>query len=107
MSAPTAVLDERLLAALATVNDPEIRRPITDLGMVAAAELGTDGAARVSVLLTVAGCPMRETLRDDVTAAAMRVPGVARVEISFGVMSDEQRRGLQTSLRGGHGAEPV
>jgi len=107
MSAPTATVSEALFAALATVNDPEIRRPITELGMVAGAELTGDGAARVSILLTVAGCPLKDKLRADITAAALRVPGVERVEIAFGVMSDEQRKGLQTSLRGGGGAEPV
>jgi len=107
MSAPTATVNEALFAALATVNDPEIRRPITELGMVAGAELGGDGTALVSILLTVAGCPLRDKLRADITAAALRVPGVERVEIDFGVMSDEQRKGLQTSLRGGGGAEPV
>jgi ATP-binding protein involved in chromosome partitioning len=69
--------------------------------------LSDDGGALVSVLLTVAGCPLRDKLRADITAAALTVPGVERVEITFGVMTDEQRKGLQQSLRGGHGAEPV
>ncbi len=108
MSAPTATVHDALFAALATVNDPEIRRPITDLGMVAAAELADDGAAQVHILLTVAGCPLKDKLRADITAAALTVAGVQRVEITFGVMSDEQRKGLQTSLRGGGAAaEPV
>ncbi|MCZ4142142.1 hypothetical protein BZG17_30595, partial [Escherichia coli] len=46
-----------LLAALAQVNDPELRRPITELGMVESAELA-DGTATVKILLTIAGCPM-------------------------------------------------
>jgi ATP-binding protein involved in chromosome partitioning len=107
MSAPTATVNDALYAALASVNDPEIRRPITELGMVAGAELTDDGAALVRILLTVAGCPLRDKLRADITAAALTVAGVERVEIDFGVMSDEQRKGLQTSLRGGGGAEPV
>jgi ATP-binding protein involved in chromosome partitioning len=107
MSAPAATVHEALQAALATVNDPEIRRPITDLGMVAGAELIDDGTAEIRILLTVAGCPLRDKLRADITAAALTVPGVERVEIDFGVMSDEQRRGLQSSLRGGGAAEPV
>src|SRR3954469_21594736 len=108
MSAPPATVNDALYAALASVNDPEIRRPITELGMVAGAELTDDGAALVRILLTVAGCPLRDKLRADITAAALTVPGVERVEIDFGVMSDEQRKGLQTSLRGGGAAaEPV
>ena len=56
-------------AALHTVNDPEIHRPITDLGMVDEVDVDADGRARVRVLLTVTGCPMQDTLTRDVTAA--------------------------------------
>jgi ATP-binding protein involved in chromosome partitioning len=109
MSAPTGTIEAAVNAALATVNDPEIRRPITDLGMVRAAEVGPDGVVRVELLLTVAGCPLRDKLREDITAAVGGVPGVTGVLIDFDVMSPEQRQALQASLRGGHGgaAEPV
>jgi ATP-binding protein involved in chromosome partitioning len=108
MSAPASTHEAALTAALATVNDPEIRRPITDLGMVSSAVVDPDGVARIGILLTVAGCPLRDKLRADITAAVGRVPGVRTVEIDFGVMSDDQRRDLQQRLRGGAGgAEPV
>jgi ATP-binding protein involved in chromosome partitioning len=107
MSAPAGTIHEAVRAALATVNDPEIRRPITDLGMVRAAEVGPDGVVRVELLLTVAGCPLRDKLREDITAAVGAVSGVTGVEIEFDVMSPEQRRALQASLRGGAAAEPV
>jgi ATP-binding protein involved in chromosome partitioning len=107
MSAPTATIHAEVRAALATVNDPEIRRPITDLGMVRAAEVGPDGLVRVELLLTVAGCPLRDKLREDITAAVGAVSGVTGVRIEFDVMSPEQRRELQASLRGAAGAEPV
>jgi ATP-binding protein involved in chromosome partitioning len=108
MSAPTATSEAALQAALATVNDPEIRRPITDLGMVRSAVVRPDGIAEIGILLTVAGCPLRDKLRADITAAVGAVAGVRAVEIDFGVMSDEQRRGLQERLRGGSaGEEPV
>ncbi|QDY06371.1 Mrp/NBP35 family ATP-binding protein [Micromonospora sp. HM134] len=108
MSAPVSTLSDAIQAALATVNDPEIRRPITDLGMVRSAEIGEDGVVRVGLLLTVAGCPLKDKLRGDITAAVGAVPGVSGVEIEFGVMSPEQRQELQGKLRGGTGtAEPV
>ncbi|GAA4457381.1 P-loop NTPase [Phytohabitans houttuyneae] len=94
-------------AALATVDDPEIRRPITDLGMVRSATVDESGAVKVELLLTVAGCPLRDKLRTDITAAVSAVPGVTAVEIDFGVMSTEQRQELQTRLRGGATPEPV
>jgi ATP-binding protein involved in chromosome partitioning len=95
-----AVTSEQLTAALSTVEDPEIRRPITELGMVKSAEVDADGVARVGVYLTVAGCPMRDTITERVTAAVGALPGVARVAVELDVMSTEQRQELQKHLRG-------
>jgi len=107
MSAPTSTVEQAIHEALATVDDPEIHRPITDLGMVKSVELTADGLVTVGLLLTVVGCPLRDKLRADITAAVGAVSGVRAVEVDFGVMSDEQRRELQTRLRGGGTAEPV
>jgi ATP-binding protein involved in chromosome partitioning len=60
-----------------------------------------DGRARIRVLLTVSGCPMRETLTREVTAAVVAVPGVSSVVVELGVMSDEQRVALRELLKGG------
>ncbi|GAA4931820.1 P-loop NTPase [Actinoplanes utahensis] len=107
MSAPANTLEDAIQAALATVDDPEIRRPITDLGMVSGFTV-SDGLVKVDLLLTVAGCPLRDKLNADITAAVTKIPGIDRVEINFGVMTEEQRKALQTTLRGGgESAEPV
>jgi ATP-binding protein involved in chromosome partitioning len=106
MSAPAATLEDAVQAALATVDDPEIRRPITELGMVKGFTVG-DGRVKVELLLTVSGCPLRDKLQTDITAAVTKIPGISAVEIDFGVMSEDQRKALQTSLRGGQAAEPV
>src|ERR1700745_1232226 len=98
MTPPSA---EQVTKALSGVQDPEIRRPITELGMVKGIEIAPDGAVRVQVWLTVAGCPLRDTITRDVTAAVGRLPGVSSVRVDLDVMSDEQRRALQTQLRGG------
>jgi ATP-binding protein involved in chromosome partitioning len=95
------VTDDALRQALATVIDPEIRKPITELGMVESATVDEAGTVAVTVLLTVSGCPMKDTLRRDTTAALAAVPGVTGVEVTLGVMSDEQRAGLRQQLRGG------
>jgi ATP-binding protein involved in chromosome partitioning len=87
-------------AALATVNDPEIRRPITELGMLEGVESQPDGSVQVAVLLTVAGCPMKEQLTREVTAAVSSVPDVTSVQVTLGVMSAAQRGELQQLLRG-------
>ncbi len=96
-----AVTVEDVRAALATVKDPEIRRPITDLGMVADLAVTPDGVVDLTVLLTIAACPLRETLTNDVTAAVRGVPGVTDLRLQLGVMTDEQRTALRDNLRGG------
>jgi ATP-binding protein involved in chromosome partitioning len=87
-------------AALATVDDPEIRRPITDLDMVKSVAVD-GGAVHVSIYLTVAGCPMKDRLTNDIRAAVGAVPEVERVEVTLDVMSDDQRTALKEKLRGG------
>jgi ATP-binding protein involved in chromosome partitioning len=86
-------------AALATVEDPEIHRPITELGMVKSREVN-DGVARIAVYLTISGCPMRETITNRVTAAVSAVPGLSAVEVELDVMSEEQRKAMRASLVG-------
>lgn len=105
MSSPLPTT-EQVTAALAGVNDPEIGRPITDLGMVKSIAIGPDGGVDVGVYLTVAGCPMREAITSLVTNAVAAVPGVTSVRVDLDVMSDEQRKAMQTGLRGGQ-PEPV
>jgi ATP-binding protein involved in chromosome partitioning len=92
---------EQVRAALGTVNDPEIKRPITDLGMVDSVDVDTAGVVRLTVLLTVAGCPLKDTINRDVNAAVRAVDGVTDVELTLGVMSAEQRAGLKEMLSDG------
>jgi ATP-binding protein involved in chromosome partitioning len=92
---------EQVNQALAGVNDPEIHRPITELGMVKHVDVGFDGTVLVQVWLTVAGCPLRETITRDVTAAVSKLAGVVAVRVELDVMSEEQRKALQGKLRGG------
>jgi len=92
---------EQVTKALDGVQDPEIHRPITELGMVKGIEIAADGRVLVEVWLTVAGCPLRDTITREVTAAVGKLPGVSSVRVDLDVMSDEQRRALQTQLRGG------
>jgi ATP-binding protein involved in chromosome partitioning len=108
MSSPTIAppSPEQVTKALDGVQDPEIHRPITELGMVKNIDIAADGAVLVEVWLTVSGCPLRETIIREVTAAVTKVPGVSSVRVDLDVMSEEQRRALQTHLRGGK-AEPV
>lgn len=90
-----------LRAALHEVEDPEIRRPITDLGMVDDLRVDDTGAVSVRVLLTVSGCPMRSEITTRVTDAVAKVEGVTAVDVELGVMDDEQRQAMRNMLRGG------
>jgi ATP-binding protein involved in chromosome partitioning len=94
-------------AALDGVRDPEIRRPITELDMVKSVEVGEDGAVDVAVYLTVAGCPMRETITRDVRAAVGAVPGVTDVRVELDVMDDARRQDLKSKLRGGQAEKDI
>ncbi|HET9500947.1 MAG TPA: P-loop NTPase [Marmoricola sp.] len=98
---------EKVQAALATVNDPEIKRPITELGMVESVDLDDTGKVSLKVLLTVAGCPLKDTINRDVTAAVAKVDGVTGVDLELGVMTAEQRKGLQDVLRDGQAQREI
>ena len=102
----TTTIEQEVRAALARVDDPEIRKPITDLGMVKSVAISPDGVVDVAIYLTVAGCPMRETITNRVTAAVSAVPGISAVRVELDVMSDEQRAELRRGLRG-DSPEPV
>ncbi|MFC5501022.1 Mrp/NBP35 family ATP-binding protein [Lysinimonas soli] len=88
-----------LLAALARVQDPEIRRPITELDMVRSATV-SDGVATIELKLTIVGCPAAATIEREVRAAASAVEGVVRVDLDVGVMTVSEREALTTRLRG-------
>ncbi|KAF0958640.1 Mrp/NBP35 family ATP-binding protein [Rhodococcus sp. T7] len=102
-----AVLSESAVrSALARVQDPEIRKPITELGMVKSIDIAADDSVDIAIYLTTAGCPMRTEISDRVTKAVADVPGVGAIRVELDVMSDEQRTELRKSLRG-DSAEPV
>ncbi|MGZ6833808.1 MAG: Mrp/NBP35 family ATP-binding protein [Mycobacteriaceae bacterium] len=98
--------EDAIRTALSRVNDPEIHKPITELGMVKGVEISTDGSVDIGIYLTVAGCPMRNEITDRVTKAVSDVPGVGAVRVALDVMDDEQRTELRKSLRG-DAADPV
>jgi ATP-binding protein involved in chromosome partitioning len=98
---------EQVQDALAGVDDPEIKRPITELGMVKSVDVAADGRVAVEVYLTVAGCPMRDTITREVTGAVKALDGVTDVSVALDVMSEEQRKELQKSLRGGQQAREI
>jgi ATP-binding protein involved in chromosome partitioning len=89
-----------VLRALERVIDPELRKPVTELEMVR--DVTIDGAdVAVTIALTVAGCPLRNSFEEQVAEHVGGVPGVRRVELRFDVMSPDEKAALTTRLRGG------
>jgi len=89
-----------IMKALERVIDPELRRPVTELDMVRGVEI-EGGDVRVTIALTIAGCPLRDSFQEQVVDVLRDVPGVERVALGFDVMTAEERQALTTKLRGG------
>ena len=91
---------DQVTEALGKVQDPELHRSITELGMVDRVNF-KDGRLELHVLLTISGCPMKDRLRTDVTSAVSSIVGITEVDLTFGVMSDTQRANVKSILRNG------
>jgi len=91
---------ELINTALGTVIDPELHKPLPELGMVESVNF-TDGVAKIGILLTIIGCPMKDRLHSDITKSLANISEVKTVEINFGVMNEEQRNNVKKLIRGG------
>ena len=98
------VTEDQVRQALRNVLDPEIGKPIEDIGMLQGIEVN-DGSVRVHVLITIEGCPLKDRITSDVTNA-LRPLGVERVDVELSPMSEQQRAELVTRLRGSAAAAP-
>jgi ATP-binding protein involved in chromosome partitioning len=101
-----ADLSAAIRTALGKVIDPELRRPITELGMVKSIETEPDGAVHVTIYLTTASCPKKTEISERVSQAVADVPATGAVKVTLDVMNDEQRTELRKQLRG-DAREPV
>src|ERR1700742_4052503 len=97
---------EAIRTALSGVEDPEIHRPITELGMLKDVRVLDHGKVEVAIYLTVSGCPMKDTITRRVTDAVSGVSGVSAVSVELDVMDDEQRKELRRKVKG-DADEPV
>jgi ATP-binding protein involved in chromosome partitioning len=101
---PSLVTEDQVRQALRNVLDPEIGKPIEDIGMLQGIEVN-DGSVRVHVLITIEGCPLKDRITSDVTNA-LHPLGVERVDVELSPMSEQQRAELVTRLRGSAPAAP-
>jgi ATP-binding protein involved in chromosome partitioning len=91
---------ELINTALGTVIDPELHKPLPELGMVESVNFA-DGIAKIGILLTIVGCPMKDRLHSDITKSLANISEIKTVEINFGVMNEEQRNNVKKLIRGG------
>ena len=97
MSTPTT---DTIIDALRPVEDPELHRSIVDLGMVRDVVVAPTGVVGLTVVLTVAGCPLRNEITNRVNGALRALPGVSDVNLNFGVMNDAERAKVREMLHG-------
>ena len=102
----STITEAQVRTALATVEDPEVRRPITEIGMVKSIDIAENNDVAVEVYLTIAACPMKNTIVDNTKEAVEGIDGVGAVTVSTDVMNDEQRREFRNAVRGS-ASEPV
>ena len=96
---------DEIRSALARVVDPELRRSIVELGMVRSIDIADSGDVHVTVSLTTAGCPIRNSFTEAVTREVGTVAGVGAVSVAFDVLSDTEKAALQKTL--GRGSMPA
>lgn len=93
-------MQDKIRRALDAVIDPELRKPITELGMVGDIEVN-DTSAVVNLKLTIVGCPAAQKIERDTIAAVSKVEGIDNVSVVLGVMTEAERAVLKEQLRGG------
>ncbi|MDO4610326.1 Mrp/NBP35 family ATP-binding protein [Corynebacterium sp.] len=102
----STITEAQVRTALAQVEDPEVRRPITEIGMVKSISVADNNDVAVDIYLTIAGCPMKNTLIERTEEALKGMEGVGAVTVGTDVMNDEQRKAFRDAVRGSS-ADPV
>lgn len=91
---------EAINLALNKVIDPELHKPLPELGMVESVDFDS-GLAKLKILLTISGCPMKDRLESDIKNSLEGIKEITEIEIIFGVMNEEQRNNVKKIIRGG------
>ena len=97
---PDGLSEAGIREALRDVRDPEIGRDLISLNMIRGIDIAGSHVT-VGVSLTTAGCPLKHRITSDITDRLKMIEGIEEVEVDFGVMTDEDRQNLLTSLHGG------
>ena len=89
--------EKQVMEALQKVYDPELGRNIVELTMVRDLHIEPDGAISFTLALTIPGCPMKSQMEHDARMALMALPGVTSVKVTFGAMSEEEKKKIFAS----------
>jgi len=95
-----------VLAALSTVQDPELQRSVVDLGMVRDIEIGADRIA-VRLMLTTAACPLKGRIQSEAEQALAAIADGRLVEVVMDAMSPEECERLAAAVKDGAGVPPT
>ena len=95
-----AISTDAVIDLLRPVHDPELHRSIVDLGMVRDVVVSSGGQVSLTVVLTVAGCPLRNEIQSRVDSALTAHPEVSSVALNFGVMNDAERENVRRIVHG-------
>ena len=90
---------EEIYEALKPIQDPELNRSIVDLGMVKCVSVDNDQVT-VEILLTIAGCPLKAKIENDISEALLETNQIDKVQVNFGVMNDEERAKVRELVHG-------
>ncbi len=97
---------QKVIDILSKINDPELHRPLTDLDMVKNVKVD-GGVVNIEISLTIPGCPLKHKISDDIKTMVGALDGVSAVNVTFGVMTDEQRKNLHARLYGSDKAKAL
>src|SRR5262245_60547727 len=97
-SAPAPTRDE-VMGVLSSVIDPELGSDIVSLGMVPAVSVDDAGVVRVTVKLTIGGCPLRADIKREIEERVGVHPGVSDVRIEWGEMTPDERSEVMLKAR--------
>ena len=93
------VSTEQIKNSLKQCMDPEVPLSIVDMGLIYGIDVSENNDVNIKMTMTTKGCPLHDTMVDDVTRYAKKVPGVNNVQVdivwdppwSMDKMSDEAK----------------
>ena len=93
---PTA---DHVMGLMSGVIDPELGSDIVELGMAKSADVSDDGVITLEIALTTSGCPLRAQIQKDIRSRLTNLPGVTRVKINWGELSQDERAEAMAKAR--------